>query len=68
MQQVKKKIGRPRKPAAEQGQLVAVRWPPGLIERADALAEGRPDKPLRSSIMREALAAGLDVLERRRKK
>lgn len=62
---LKKKIGRPPKPASEHGQLVAVRWPQPLIKRADALARARPDRPLRCAVMREALAIGLEELERR---
>ena len=63
----KRSKGRPPKPEDEQSVQISTRWPPGLIERADAICEQRPDQPDRSQVMREALAFGLDALEARMK-
>lgn len=62
-----KRIGRPTKPEDEHAMLVSTRWPRALIERVDAICELRPDQPVRSAVMREALALGLDALEQRLK-
>jgi len=61
----KARIGRPPKPEDEHAVLVSTRWPRAMIERADAICEARPDQPVRAAVMREAMAIGLDELERR---
>jgi predicted DNA-binding protein len=63
----KPRMGRPPKPEDEHAVQFSTRWPPGLIERVDALAEARPDQPSRAQVMREAIALGLDALEQRLK-
>lgn len=61
----KARIGRPPKPVEEHAMLISTRWPRALVERVDAVCEDRPDQPQRAQVMREAMAIGLDELERR---
>lgn len=41
-----------------------VRLPAPLVRRLDKLAQGRPDRPTRSALVRAALVEGVAVLER----
>ncbi|MGE0025136.1 MAG: hypothetical protein AB7S70_16070 [Hyphomicrobium sp.] len=67
MSDMAKRIGRPSKPEDEHAVLLSTRWPRPLVERTDAICERRPDQPSRTTVMREALAIGLDALEARLK-
>jgi L-alanine-DL-glutamate epimerase-like enolase superfamily enzyme len=64
---MKKPVGRPPKAEDELSIHIGTRWPRPLIERVDAIAEARPDAPVRAAVMREALALGLDEMELRMK-
>jgi len=67
-----KKAAKPRGRPPEQGEKamkqIAVRLPVELLDRAEKIVEDRYGQPDRSDILREALAAGLDVLEGRKRK
>lgn len=67
-----KKVAKPRGRPPEQGEKamkqIAIRIPVEYLSRAEKLIVERYGLPDRSDIMREALAAGLDVLEGRKRK
>ncbi|MDQ8700616.1 hypothetical protein [Hyphomicrobium sp. LHD-15] len=53
--------------AGERAGQVAVRFPPSLLDRVDALRAERLDEPDRSTFIRELVALGIEVLEQRMK-
>lgn len=60
----KKRVGRPSMPEDERAVLVPVRLPPDLIDQLDAEAKARVDRPSRSALIRELLAASLKRIRR----
>lgn len=60
---VAKKRGRQAKPPSERLVQVAVRFPPALIERVDAIAAGRLDAPDRSAMVRQLVVEAIEARE-----
>jgi len=68
MKKAAKSRGRPPEQGEKAMKQIAVRLPVELLDRAEKIVEDRYGQPDRSDILREALAAGLDVLEGRKRK
>jgi hypothetical protein len=60
----KKKRGRGRPYAGGRDPLVALRMPPELTKRIDALAGAEPDQPSRSEMIRRLVELGAKIKER----
>jgi hypothetical protein len=65
LEDMARRVGRPSKAKDDQAVPVPVRFPQQLLDRVDALVDARPDGAMRSQVIREATAIGLDVLEAR---